>query len=251
MDATTGISLLDVDPDLGEGLGPEALAVARRHIVARMYTAEPGPWSPSELERAQLQPAIGIYVVDGLVTREVHFAGRATAELLGAGDLLRPWAQDGGLSSVPMECRWQVLERARVAVLDGQVTTVIGRFPTIVDALVGRMAERSRALAFQLALSQITRVEARLVALLWHLGERWGRVRTDGVLLGVRLTHETLAKLVGARRPSVTTAMTALSRRGWIERTDAGWLLHGEAAEQLSELTNPSSAALNGVVASR
>ncbi len=106
------------------------------------------------------------------------------------------------------------------------------------------MAERSRSLGFQLALSQITRVEARLVALLWHLGERWGRVRPDGILLSLRLTHETLAKLVGARRPSVTTAMTALSRRGWIERTDGGWLLRGEAGEQIDELVNAPSAAL-------
>jgi CRP/FNR family cyclic AMP-dependent transcriptional regulator len=244
MKAITGISLLDIDPDLGEGLVPEALAVARRHAVARTYSIDPGPWSPDELDGSFEHPSIGFYVVDGLITREVHFAGRATAELLGAGDILRPWAQDGGLSSVPLDCRWHVLERAQIAVLDNQLTTVVGRFPPIVDALVGRMAERSRALAFQLALSQITRVEARLVALLWHLGERWGRVRTDGILLSLRLTHETLAKLVGARRPSVTTAMTALSRRGWIERTEGGWLLHGDADGQIAELINAPSASL-------
>jgi CRP/FNR family cyclic AMP-dependent transcriptional regulator len=247
MDDVTRISLLDIDPDLAEGLAPEALAVARRHAVARTHTIDPGPWSPDEFGEIDQHPSIGFYVVDGLLTREVHFAGRATAELLGAGDLIRPWAQDANLSNLPLECRWQVLERARIAVLDSHVTTVIGRFPPIVDALVGRMAERSRALAFQLALSQITRVEARLVVVLWHLGERWGRVRTDGVLLGVRLTHETLAKLVGARRPSVTTAMTALSRRGWIERTDDGWLLHGDAAEQIAELMSAPPARVGAV----
>jgi len=245
MDAVTTTSLLDIDPDLAEGLAPEALAVARRHLIARTYVLEPGSWDPDDLEGVPERPAIACYVVDGLMTREVHIAGRATAELLGAGDLIRPWAQDAWLPSVPWECHWQVLERARLAVLDGQVTTVVGRLPPVVDVLIGRMAERSRALGFQLALSQITRVEARLVALLWHLGERWGRVRPDGILLSLRLTHETLAKLVGARRPSVTTAMTALARRGWIERTEAGWVLRGDVDDQIAELVNHSSASMS------
>ena len=244
MDAVTTTSLLDVDPDLAEGLTPEALAVARRHLVARTFTLETGAWEPDGHDGMPEQPAIACYIVDGLITREVHIAGRATAELLGAGDLIRPWAQDSWLPGVPWECHWQVLERAHVAALNGQATAVIGRLPSVIDVLIGRMAERSRSLGFQLALSQITRVEARLVALLWYLGERWGRVRPDGVLLSLRLTHETLAKLVGARRPSVTTAMTALSRRGWIERTDGGWLLRGEAGEQIDELVNAPSAAL-------
>jgi CRP/FNR family transcriptional regulator, cyclic AMP receptor protein len=247
MDDINVISLLDVDPDLAEGLAPDALAIARRHAVARSLLVEPGPWSPEDLDPSHQQPSIGLYVVDGLLTREVQFVGRATAELLGAGDLIRPWDQDGNLTGVPLHCRWQVLERSRIAVLDSHITTVVGRFPSIVDALIGRMAERARALTFQLALSQITRVEARLVVVLWHLGERWGRVRPDGILIGLRLTHETLAKLVGARRPSVTTAMTALSRRGWIERTDDGWLLHGDAADQIDELMSSSAAAVGAV----
>jgi CRP/FNR family cyclic AMP-dependent transcriptional regulator len=249
MDDSTVISLLDVDPDLAEGLAPDALAVARRHAVARTTVVEPGLWTPSDLEAAHRHPSIGLYIVEGLLTREVQFAGRATAELLGTGDVIRPWDQDGHLTTLPLQCRWQILERSRIAILDSHITTVVGRFPSIVDALIGRMAERARALTFQLALSQITRVEARLVVVLWHLGERWGRVRPDGILLGLRLTHETLAKLVGARRPSVTTAMTALSRRGWIERTDDGWLLHGDAGEQIAELMNAPSAALSAAAA--
>jgi CRP/FNR family transcriptional regulator, cyclic AMP receptor protein len=45
----------------------------------------------------------------------------------------------------------------------------------------------------------------------------------------IRLTHETLSLLVGARRPSVTTALTALSNAGGIveRRPDGEWVLHG------------------------
>jgi CRP-like cAMP-binding protein len=67
--------------------------------------------------------------------------------------------------------------------------------------------------------------------LLWALAERWGRVSTQGVRLPLQLPHRTLATLVGARRPSVTTALSGLARDGLVERTDDGWLLHGDPAE--------------------
>jgi hypothetical protein len=47
---------------------------------------------------------------------------------------------------------------------------------------------------------------------------------------------------VGARRPSVTTALTGLAKRGCVERTPTGWLLHGDPAEQLADLVNDGAA---------
>ena len=44
-----------------------------------------------------------------------------------------------------------------------------------------------------------------------------------------------LATLVGARRPSVTTALAGLAREGLIERTTEGWLLHGDPDEVLAQ----------------
>jgi hypothetical protein len=71
-------------------------------------------------------------------------------------------------------------------------------------------------------------VEDRILVLLWHLADRWGRVRPEGVTVPVRLTHEMLGKLVGARRPSVTTAVNELIQREQIARADdGGWLLLG------------------------
>ena len=37
------------------------------------------------------------------------------------------------------------------------------------------------------------------------------------------------------RRPSVTTALTALAREGLVERTADGWLLHGDPDEVLAQ----------------
>jgi hypothetical protein len=62
-------------------------------------------------------------------------------------------------------------------------------------------------------------------------------VRSDGVLLPVRLTHRVLARLVGARRPSVTTAVGSLERDGRLTRPpEGGWLLHGSPPEAIERL---------------
>ena len=88
---------------------------------------------------------------------------------------------------------------------------------------------RSFELATNQATSHLTRVDARLELLFWGLADRWGRVGPDGVVLELPLTHQVLGRLVGAQRPSVTTALSDLARRGVIERREDGaWILRGD-----------------------
>jgi len=70
----------------------------------------------------------------------------------------------------------------------------------------------------------------------WHLAERWGRVGRDGVTITLPLTHELLAKLVGAARPSVTTALGDLAARGLLTRDQDSWRLSHESRHALSGL---------------
>lgn len=62
----------------------------------------------------------------------------------------------------------------------------------------------------------------------WHLAERFGRVTAEGISLEMPLTHEMLAKLVGATRPTVTTGLGRLTARGLLTREPDGnwWLSH-------------------------
>ena len=223
-----GIRLLEAQPDLGEGLSPEDEASARRHLVALLDSVDPGPWEPQN--RYQIDSAFfGLLVIDGMIARDVELGGRRCSELLGPGDLLRPWEHDDGEgASVPSESAWIVLEPTRVALLDGRFARVACRYPEVVSRLIGRTMRRSRWLAILLTISSMPRVDARVQALLWHLADRWGHVTLDGVVVPVRLTHDMIGRLVGAHRPSVTTALSELTRQERIRRLPHGWLLRGD-----------------------
>jgi CRP-like cAMP-binding protein len=85
-----------------------------------------------------------------------------------------------------------------------------------------------------LAIAHHQRVEDRLLLTLWHLAERWGRVRPDAIAVPLPLSHQRLADLVGAHRPSVTTAMGDLVRSGAVSRSEGGiWMLHNSPPAQL------------------
>jgi hypothetical protein len=59
-------------------------------------------------------------------------------------------------------------------------------------------------------------------------------VGPEGVTVPLRVTHQILAGVVGAQRPSVTTALGNLRRAGLVERRpDGSWLLHGGPPEEM------------------
>jgi CRP/FNR family transcriptional regulator, cyclic AMP receptor protein len=224
-----GVRVLEVQPDLAEGLDEEQAALARRHVIAVLEDVPPGQWEPAERyeEHAAM---MGLLVIDGLLARDLTMAGRSCSELLGPGDLLRPWDYaDGAGDTVASASAWTVIEPSRLAVLDERFSRVACRWPEVITSLISRTLRRSRWMTIMLAISNLTRVDDRVAALMWHLADRWGTVTREGVVVPVPLTHDMIGKLVGAHRPSVTSALGDLQRQGKLERrTEGGWLLRGE-----------------------
>ena len=146
--------------------------------------------------------------------------GRRCVELLGHGDVMRPWSWDEEGSHVQAEVGWQVLEPTRLAVLDHGLVVRIVPWPQLGVELFNRGTRRAHHLAVALAIAHHQRVEDRLLLTLWHLAERWGRVHPDGIVLPLPLGHQRLADLVGAHRPTVTTALGDLARAGTVSRRD-------------------------------
>ena len=56
----------------------------------------------------------------------------------------------------------------------------------------------------------------RVLLLLWHLADRWGRVGADGVRLDLDLTHELIARMIGASREMVSRVVKDLHDKGVI-----------------------------------
>jgi CRP-like cAMP-binding protein len=79
-----------------------------------------------------------------------------------------------------------------------------------------------------MAVAQQPRLDVRLWMLIWDLADRYGRVRADGVHVELPLTHEILSHLAGARRPSVSAALTRLAADGRVTRQGHRWILSGE-----------------------
>jgi CRP/FNR family transcriptional regulator, cyclic AMP receptor protein len=227
--------VLELDPALAEGIAPELRERAVADCVAREMTIQTGRWRGTPpLNGHSL--GIGLLVLDGLLVRRVGIEGRYAAELLGEGDLLRPSENVDELPTLPMTIGWRVLETARLAVLDDAFMEHLATYPQLAGRLIGRAVSRSRNIAVNMAIVHQARVDVRLHMLFWHLAARWGRVGSGGVTVPLRLTHAVLAELVAARRPTVTSALTLLSKRGLVRPTEHGWLLAGEAPGELDEL---------------
>ena len=231
-DTSPTVTLLDVDPDLGAEIPAEELELARRVTVSHAIELPRGGWDPEDRERYGDRP-FALLVVEGLLTREVQLAHRSSAQLLGAGQLLHPWQRSEGL--VPAEVHWTVNERAVLAVLDERFLAAARRWPGLTRCLHARLASQWDDAAVHTSICQLPHVETRILALLWHLAERWGRVTGDGVLVPLALTHEAVGRLVGAQRPTVSLALRALAEQeAVIRREDGSWLLSDVSRASLS-----------------
>lgn len=223
--------LLDLDPDLADAVTPDHLGPVRRLLTVATIQVPTGRWEPEQLAR-RVTPGLGMLVIDGLALRRVDLDHRASAELLGEGDLLRPWQDDEVGADAPFTASWRVLEPLRLAILDSRVGNALAQAPELVEHLLGREVTRARRSVERAAVAQLVHAEQRLLVELWRLADRWGRVHSDGVHLELPLTHEVLGLLTGTRRPSVTAALGRLSRSGAVEPLPGrGWILRSRETE--------------------
>ena len=220
------VRLIDLDEDLAARIPEGDREAARRNLVAAVHRYEPG--SANALEEGFDEECAGLLVLQGLLSRDVEFAGNRSRELLGEGDLLRPWDTEKDYMPPFSSAEFTILEPTRVAHLGERMLRLGARWPGFVDELLRRAVQRSRWLAIRLAIDGATRIDDRVILFLWHAAGRWGRVTSEGVVLPFKLTHEVLADLIGAQRPSVTTALTDLRRAGRLEVRDADFLLLGD-----------------------
>jgi hypothetical protein len=228
------VHVLEVDPDLGAGIEGDQLVLATGRAVAPLLLYPgTGPWEVDE-NTIDGTGHLGLLIVDGILARGVGVGKRAGIELLGPGDVLRPWVRS---EFAQPDVNWAVIEPLQIASLDRGFAERVAPWPQIAAAISDRLLLRARALAFHLAVCHLVTVEERLLTILWHFAERWGRVTPQGVVLRLPLTHELLAGVVGARRPPVSTALGALADKGLVRRGRGGtWILTGPPPQDFTDL---------------
>lgn len=234
--------ILEADPDLAEHLDGPRRDAAARVCVARTIRIPAGRWSP-QADVGDVRFGIGLLILEGLFVRRVGLAGRFGAELLGGGDLLRPWQREDQGTSMPRTGAWRILERGRIAVLDADFALRMARYPEVTSKLIARGIRRSRHMAVQMAIVHQPRIDVRLHMFFWGLADRFGTVHADGVHVPVRLTHAMLGELIAARRPTVTKALGDLAQRDAVHWTGSEWLLTGGPPTEFESLGSPSPSA--------
>jgi CRP/FNR family transcriptional regulator, cyclic AMP receptor protein len=221
------VRVFEHDAELRAAVPADARELALHHGTARVRSLPIGDW---ETAGTGGDGVLGLLVLDGLILHDVQVGTVTCTELLARGDLLRPWEEETERHAVPMHTGWRVIAPARLAVLDRRFAVVAGRFPDVMAKLLGRTMARARGLVALMSISHMHRVDARLEACLWYLADRFGRVTAEGVVLPLPLTHMALGRLVGAQRPSVTTALGELAAQGRVRRLpDGTYLLVGES----------------------
>jgi CRP-like cAMP-binding protein len=214
------------DRELHDVVPEEGRSAAIRSSLTGAASVRPGVWDAGT-DAHRTAGGFGLLVLDGVLVRRVAFADRVGGELLGPGDLLRPSEHDGEEATLPFEATWNVLTDVRLALLDRRWSERMSAFPDVSIALTARAMRRARRLANMLTIALHPRLDERLQLLMWEVADRYGRVHRDGVHIDLPLTHELISQLAGARRPSVSSALSRLAGQGLVERRPGGWILHG------------------------
>ena len=135
---TEQIPLLKADPDLASLLAEPRRSDAERRLLVSTHRLGVGPWDVSRLSGASADH-IGLLVLDGVIARELIVADHVSAELLGPGDLLRPWQAASKSELLPVDAEWSVLSPSTLAVLDRRFAAEVSQYPEVTAALFDRL----------------------------------------------------------------------------------------------------------------
>jgi hypothetical protein len=230
---------LEVDPDLGRFLVADELVEARQLVVPVLTLARED--ESTFPERLRQHDAFAAILLHGMVLEQMQVGEHPGMRLLGPGDVVSPAAEPPSLLVADVSAR--ALPGTRLALLGREFLLGSRLWPGLARGLYTRLTQQADRLTTQLVICQLPRVDQRLLALMWLLAESWGRVTPSGTNLPLRLTHDVLGALIGARRPTVTLALRDLSERGALVRQDSGWLLleaPTDTARPLASLRSPS-----------
>lgn len=217
------VSLLGVWPDIAGRLAPEQRDVAERALVVPLVRTRDEDLAATLADEPD---AFDFVLVEGVVLKQTTLASSSALELLGPGDILAPPLSATRQLGVRAVSRYLALGEVSIAILGERFKRVAVRWPHISDFLHGQIAEQAHRASMHLAMLHLPRAEDRILALFADLGERFGRVTPDGILIDLPLNHDLIGRLTASRRPTATLALQDLGHQGLLTRlADHSWKL--------------------------
>lgn len=190
---------------------PEAL---RRHWSSSL---------PMEFQRGDYlflpgDPARSVFLLESgwvRIGRLLDSGGELTLDVAGAGEVVGEEAVFGETHRVRLV---QALSRVVAAPLPAPaLATALARNASLAQALGRIVWERSRRLEARVVEGAFADCRRRLCRTLLDMADRFGVDEPEGRRIAVRLTHEDLARLIGAARETVTPLLVSLRREGAID----------------------------------
>jgi CRP/FNR family cyclic AMP-dependent transcriptional regulator len=222
-------ALLREDPDLADIVPPVARDRAIRALRVDLLHLAPGRVDGAALDLPS--STFALLITRGAIRADVLVGDRVMNQLFIDGDVLLTGSPSPTTPGSSREL--VVIDDARAAVLDRRFMLGAARWPALMGAVMSRLADQQHRLAVHGAICQLPRSEQRTMAILCHLASRTGTVTPDGVLLRP-LSHQQIADLIGAQRPTVSLALRSLQNHGLVRRRDDGsWLLSHYTGEPL------------------
>lgn len=171
-------------------------------------------------------PALQIYVIasgrlkaitDGAEGRQAALSIMGPGEVFGEVAVLDGERRSATITALE-PCELLIIQR-------NEFFHFLERNPQAAIKLLEVLAARLRRLSERVEDSTFLEIPARLAKQLLRLGNRYGKQRTDGLCIELKLSQQELGDLVGATRESVNKQLRAWVSEGLLDQQDGRLVL--------------------------
>lgn len=198
--------------DLFRRLAPEQIARLEPLCRSRQFKRGEPVYLPSDAAEAAMVLAEGRVKIGSLTAdgKQTILAFVDPGELFGELEAL-----DGG----PREEFAEAAEKSTVVLLPASVLRdLLEQDPTLAMGVTKLIGLRRRRIERRLKSLLFRSNRQRLVSLLLELADQYGQTSTDppGVRLGIKLSHQDMASVIGSTRETVTVVLGELQSEGLV-----------------------------------
>lgn len=196
--------------DMLQQMSPDQLDSLEKHCQRRKFAAASPIYLPSE-------NADSIYLVGSGLVKICHLTADGKVSTLA---YVKPGEVFGELALFDMHERGEYVESVEVSVLiripKQRIQELMNRDLGVALAVTKLVGLRRQRIERRLRTLLFTSNQHRLNHLLLDLAEQFGEAIDGGIRLGLKLSHQEIANLIGTTRETVTILMGKLKSDGLI-----------------------------------